>query len=127
VPTWGYAATRDWTGRVRGWWWPRGRRVWRRRRRRCIRTPGTWRVWRRPARTAGRWASSAARRSPRQLPIIERAYLPTERELEEAETIVKAATAQPGALALPDGRFVDAAVVATAQRTLSLARRPALS
>ncbi|MFE6532332.1 HpcH/HpaI aldolase/citrate lyase family protein [Streptomyces rochei] len=64
---------------------------------------------------------------PRQLPIIERAYLPTERELEEAETIVKAATAQPGALALPDGRFVDAAVVATAQRTLSLARRPALS
>ncbi|AQS70078.1 CoA ester lyase [Streptomyces pactum] len=64
---------------------------------------------------------------PRQLPIIERAYLPTERELEEAETIVKAATAQPGALALPDGRFVDAAVVATAQRTLSLARRPTLS
>ncbi|MGC9380116.1 HpcH/HpaI aldolase/citrate lyase family protein [Streptomyces sp. MH13] len=64
---------------------------------------------------------------PRQLPIIERAYLPTERELEEAETIVKAATAQPGALALPDGRFVDAAVVATARRTLSLARRPALS
>lgn len=64
---------------------------------------------------------------PRQLPIIERAYLPTDRELEEAETIVKAATAQPGALALPDGRFVDAAVVATAQRTLSLARRPVLS
>ncbi|MFI8945843.1 HpcH/HpaI aldolase/citrate lyase family protein [Streptomyces sp. NPDC053750] len=64
---------------------------------------------------------------PRQLTIIERAYLPTERELEEAETIVKAATAQPGALALPDGRFVDAAVVATAQRTLSLARRPTLS
>ncbi|KOX29268.1 citrate lyase subunit beta [Streptomyces sp. NRRL F-4707] len=64
---------------------------------------------------------------PRQLPIIERAYLPTERELEEAETIVKAATVQPGAQALPDGRFIDAAVVATARRTLSLARRPALS
>ncbi|MGX1514530.1 HpcH/HpaI aldolase/citrate lyase family protein [Streptomyces collinus] len=64
---------------------------------------------------------------PRQLPIIERAYLPTERELEEAETIVKAATIQPGAQALPDGRFIDAAVVATARRTLSLARRPALS
>ncbi|CAM5724550.1 hypothetical protein STENM223S_03384 [Streptomyces tendae] len=28
---------------------------------------------------------------PRQLPIIERAYLPTERELEQAETILKAA------------------------------------
>ncbi|MFD8272733.1 HpcH/HpaI aldolase/citrate lyase family protein [Streptomyces flaveolus] len=64
---------------------------------------------------------------PRQLPIIERAYLPTERELEEAETIVKAATAQPGAQALPDGRFIDAAVVATARRTLSLARRPVLA
>ncbi|WP_226024626.1 HpcH/HpaI aldolase/citrate lyase family protein [Streptomyces hyderabadensis] len=63
---------------------------------------------------------------PRQLPIIERAYLPTERELEEAETIVKAATVQPGAQALPDGRFIDAAVVATARRTLSLARRPTL-
>ncbi len=60
---------------------------------------------------------------PRQLPIIERAYLPTERELEEAETIVKAATVQPGAQALPDGRFVDAAVVALAQRTLALAGR----
>ncbi|MGW0814776.1 HpcH/HpaI aldolase/citrate lyase family protein [Streptomyces viridiviolaceus] len=64
---------------------------------------------------------------PRQLPIIERAYLPTERELEEAETIVKAATAQPGAQALPDGRFIDAAVVATARRTLSLARRPVIA
>ncbi|MFF9061497.1 HpcH/HpaI aldolase/citrate lyase family protein [Streptomyces sp. NPDC101213] len=60
---------------------------------------------------------------PRQLPIIERAYLPTQREIEEAETIVKAAAAEPGAQALPDGRFVDAAVVATARRTLSLARR----
>ncbi|MEU7055683.1 CoA ester lyase [Streptomyces sp. NPDC046197] len=60
---------------------------------------------------------------PRQLPIIERAYLPTDRELEEAETIVKAATTEPGAQALPDGRFIDAAVVAAAQRTLSLARR----
>ncbi|MET7380041.1 CoA ester lyase [Streptomyces sp. NPDC005526] len=60
---------------------------------------------------------------PRQLPIIERAYLPTDRELEEAETIVKAATTQQGAQALPDGRFIDAAVVAAAQRTLTLARR----
>jgi len=60
---------------------------------------------------------------PRQLPIIERAYLPTAREVEEAETIVKAATALQGAQALPDGRFIDAAVVAAAQRTLSLAHR----
>ncbi|MFB7457678.1 HpcH/HpaI aldolase/citrate lyase family protein [Streptomyces sp. NPDC056188] len=60
---------------------------------------------------------------PRQLPIIERAYLPTDRELEEAETVVKAATAERGAQALPDGRFIDAAVVAAARRTLALARR----
>ncbi|MFF1545866.1 HpcH/HpaI aldolase/citrate lyase family protein [Streptomyces sp. NPDC058291] len=60
---------------------------------------------------------------PRQLPIIERAYLPTQQELEDAETIVKAAAAEPGAQALPDGRFIDAAVVAAARRTLSLASR----
>ena len=60
---------------------------------------------------------------PRQLPVIERAFLPTEREIEEAETIVKAAMAEEGAQALADGRFIDAAVVAAAQRTLSLSRR----
>lgn len=60
---------------------------------------------------------------PRQLPIIERAYLPTEQELDEAETIVKAAVTEQGAQALPDGRFIDAAVVSAAQRTLSLAAR----
>lgn len=60
---------------------------------------------------------------PRQLPIIERAYLPTETEIDEAETIVKAAASNEGAQALPDGRFIDAAVVAAAHRTLALARR----
>jgi citrate lyase subunit beta/citryl-CoA lyase len=60
---------------------------------------------------------------PRQLPVIERAYLPTQAELEQAETIVKAAMADQGAQALPDGRFVDAAVVAAAQRTLALTDR----
>lgn len=60
---------------------------------------------------------------PRQLPIIERAFRPTPEEIEAAEEIVKAAATDEGALALPDGRFVDAAVVAAAQRTLSLARR----
>jgi len=60
---------------------------------------------------------------PRQLPIIEQAYLPTQQELEDAETIVKAALTEQGAQALPDGRFVDAAVVAAAHRTLALAGR----
>ncbi|HET9382236.1 MAG TPA: CoA ester lyase [Streptomyces sp.] len=60
---------------------------------------------------------------PRQLPVIERAYLPTRREIEQAETVVKAAARQAGAQALADGRFVDAAVVRAARRTLGLVRR----
>ncbi|MFC7306432.1 HpcH/HpaI aldolase/citrate lyase family protein [Streptomyces monticola] len=60
---------------------------------------------------------------PRQLPVIERAYLPTVEEIAAAEEIVKAAESNQGAQALPDGRFVDAAVVAGARRTLALSRR----
>ncbi|WP_037889667.1 HpcH/HpaI aldolase/citrate lyase family protein [Streptomyces viridochromogenes] len=60
---------------------------------------------------------------PRQLPVIERAYLPTQEELEQAETVIKAAATGDGAQALQDGTFIDAAVVAAAHRTLSLARR----
>lgn len=60
---------------------------------------------------------------PRQLPVIESAFLPTDHELEQAETIVKAAVREEGAQALPGGQFIDAAVVAAAQRTLALARR----
>lgn len=60
---------------------------------------------------------------PCQLETIERAYLPTGQEIEAAEEVVKAAATDGGALALADGRFVDAAVVAGARRTLALARR----
>ncbi|MET8688612.1 CoA ester lyase [Streptomyces sp. NPDC004732] len=60
---------------------------------------------------------------PRQLPVIERAYLPTAAEIERAEEITKAAATDEGALALPDGRFVDKAVVEGARRVLALARR----
>ncbi|MFE6160645.1 HpcH/HpaI aldolase/citrate lyase family protein [Streptomyces sp. NPDC056486] len=60
---------------------------------------------------------------PRQLPAIERAYLPTPEEIDHAEQIVKAATTEAGALALPDGTFVDKAVVEGARRVLDLARR----
>ncbi|MFF8957094.1 HpcH/HpaI aldolase/citrate lyase family protein [Streptomyces sp. NPDC014894] len=60
---------------------------------------------------------------PRQLPVIERAFRPTPGEIEAAEQIVGAASAGEGALALPDGRFVDAAIVAAARRTLALAHR----
>ncbi|NBE56963.1 HpcH/HpaI aldolase/citrate lyase family protein [Streptomyces boluensis] len=60
---------------------------------------------------------------PRQLPVIERAYLPGPAEVAEAEQIIKAAETEGGALALPNGRFVDTAVVAGARRTLSLLKR----
>ncbi|MEV5331920.1 HpcH/HpaI aldolase/citrate lyase family protein [Streptomyces werraensis] len=60
---------------------------------------------------------------PRQLPVIERAYLPTEREIEQAETVLEAAAATQGAQALQNGTFVDAAVVTAAHRTLALAHK----
>ncbi|MBP0462057.1 HpcH/HpaI aldolase/citrate lyase family protein [Streptomyces montanisoli] len=60
---------------------------------------------------------------PRQLPVIERAFLPDAGEVAAARETVEAAAAEPGALALPDGRFVDPAVVASARRVLALAER----
>ncbi|WP_049564372.1 HpcH/HpaI aldolase/citrate lyase family protein [Streptomyces sp. SBT349] len=59
---------------------------------------------------------------PRQLPVIEEAFLPTEEEVAAAREVVRAGATEAGALALPDGRFVDAAVLAGAHRTLALAR-----
>ncbi|SDM71083.1 HpcH/HpaI aldolase/citrate lyase family protein [Allokutzneria albata] len=58
---------------------------------------------------------------PAQLETIANAYRPTETELARAREIVEAALTDAGALALPDGRFVDAALVEGARRTLSLA------
>ncbi len=60
---------------------------------------------------------------PRQLEVIGRAFRPTAREVEEAAEIIAASEVDAGALALPDGRFVDAAVVASARRTLAIAGR----
>lgn len=60
---------------------------------------------------------------PRQLPVIERAYLPRPEEVTAAEEIVAAARRTPGAVALPDGRFVDPAMLAGAERVVALARR----
>ncbi|MFH8618108.1 HpcH/HpaI aldolase/citrate lyase family protein [Streptomyces sp. NPDC017979] len=62
---------------------------------------------------------------PRQLPVIERAFRPTPEEIAAAVEVVRAAARDVGAQALPDGRFVDAAIVATAERVLALARRVA--
>ncbi|MFE9566180.1 HpcH/HpaI aldolase/citrate lyase family protein [Streptomyces sp. NPDC006487] len=62
---------------------------------------------------------------PRQLPVIERAYLPGPAEVSAAEEIVAAARRTPGAVALPDGRFVDPAMLAGAERVVALSRRDA--
>jgi citrate lyase subunit beta / citryl-CoA lyase len=60
---------------------------------------------------------------PRQLPVIERAYLPTAEEVARAREIVAAAAAHDeGAFAL-DGAFVDAPIVASAQQIVVLAER----
>ncbi|MFD3655873.1 HpcH/HpaI aldolase/citrate lyase family protein [Streptomyces sp. NPDC058620] len=72
-------------------------------------------------RSLGLWGRAAIH--PRQLPVIERAFRPTAQEVEAAEEVVAAALLDAGAQALPDGRFVDAAVVASARRTLTLAGR----
>ncbi|GHB36545.1 CoA ester lyase [Streptomyces cirratus] len=60
---------------------------------------------------------------PRQLPVIERAYLPGPEEVAAAEQIMAAARLTPGAVALPDGRFVDPAALAGAERVVALSRR----
>ncbi|WP_308126021.1 HpcH/HpaI aldolase/citrate lyase family protein [Nonomuraea ceibae] len=64
---------------------------------------------------------------PRQIPVIRRAFRPGEEETARAAEIVRAAeeaeAAGAGAVALPDGRFVDAPIVARARRTLELAAR----
>jgi citrate lyase subunit beta / citryl-CoA lyase len=54
---------------------------------------------------------------PAQLPVIADAYRPTDAEIEAAREVVAAAGA--GAVALPDGRFVDEAVVRQARDVLS--------
>ncbi|WP_344475175.1 CoA ester lyase [Nonomuraea monospora] len=64
---------------------------------------------------------------PRQIPAIRRAFRPGEEEVARAAEIVAAAEraeqAGVGAVALPDGRFVDAPIVVRARRTVDLAHR----
>lgn len=59
---------------------------------------------------------------PDQLPVIEAAFRPSPEEVRRAREVVAAAEAAlahgSGALALPDGRFVDEAVVRWARRTI---------
>ncbi|MQA13075.1 MAG: CoA ester lyase [Pseudonocardiaceae bacterium] len=64
---------------------------------------------------------------PRQVPVINEVFTPTAAELAEAEALAQRLTdavdAGSAGLQLPDGRFVDNAVVLAARRTLSYGRR----
>ena len=60
---------------------------------------------------------------PRQVPVIRAAFRPTEAEVASARAIVDAAAEAGqhgvGAFVLPDGRFVDAPIIAKARSTLA--------
>ncbi|GAA1209606.1 HpcH/HpaI aldolase/citrate lyase family protein [Prauserella alba] len=64
---------------------------------------------------------------PKQLPTIKEAFAPTEDEVRKAREVVTAAASgeadETGALALPDGRFIDAPIIESARRTLQLVER----
>lgn len=64
---------------------------------------------------------------PDQLPIIVKAFTPDDDELSAARALLDGLSAASalglGGLVLPDGRFVDRAMVALAERTVELAHR----
>lgn len=64
---------------------------------------------------------------PRQLSVIDEAFRPEPEEVERARAVVdavaSAAASGDGTAVLPDGTFLDAAMVAQANRVLELARR----
>jgi citrate lyase subunit beta/citryl-CoA lyase len=67
---------------------------------------------------------------PRQLPVIVAAFLPTADEVSRARAVLdalaEAQAAARGTAVLPDGRFVDRAMRAAAQRIIDLAARSAV-
>ncbi|MEU8874034.1 CoA ester lyase [Streptomyces javensis] len=56
---------------------------------------------------------------PRQIPVVERAYAPTQVEIAHARQIVAAAGKGSGSLRLPNGTFVDKPVITRAQALLA--------
>jgi citrate lyase subunit beta/citryl-CoA lyase len=60
---------------------------------------------------------------PRQLPVIEAAYLPTESEAARARETVERLEVAAGATTLAAGEFVDAAMLGAARQVLALAER----
>jgi citrate lyase subunit beta / citryl-CoA lyase len=60
---------------------------------------------------------------PEQLPIIERAYLPSEREATAARETIERLEAELGPATLDGGEFVDAAMLQAARQVVALADR----
>ncbi|GAA3727327.1 CoA ester lyase [Plantactinospora mayteni] len=64
---------------------------------------------------------------PRQLPVIVAAFRPSAEEVSQArellDAVAEAQTRDTGTVVLPDGRFADRAMVASARRTVDLAER----
>ena len=64
---------------------------------------------------------------PRQLPVIAEAFIPTDAEIAEARTLldalVSAGRQDVGVAVLPNGRFVDRAMIEAAERVIALAAR----
>jgi citrate lyase subunit beta/citryl-CoA lyase len=56
---------------------------------------------------------------PRQVALIRQAFAPTAAELADAERVLDALAGAAGAVRLPDGRMVDAAMAAEARSTLA--------
>jgi len=78
----------------------------------------------RQSRALGFFGRSALH--PRQVPIINAVFTPSETEIAWAQEVVEAASSAEasgsGALRLPNGDFVDVAIVRRAEATLRLAR-----
>ena len=58
---------------------------------------------------------------PRQVPVIRDAFTPSETEVADARRVLHALAGAAGAVRLPDGRMVDAAMAAEARAVLVLA------
>lgn len=60
---------------------------------------------------------------PHQLPVIERAYLPTDEEVAQARAVIARLDDSPGATALDSGELVDAAMLGAARQVVALSTR----
>jgi citrate lyase subunit beta/citryl-CoA lyase len=75
------------------------------------------------ARTGERGHLGRMRIHPAQLPIIERAYLPSEKEVAHARETLERLVSAPSAATLKSGDFVDGAMLGAARQIIAIADR----